>query len=220
MEVDSYKIQESDMAGKGVSVQSNPMELPEAEAKAVFDQLTKEVVVPKFNNFVDALGVLDLTSDEDKPISEEQRKALDKKVDKELRTGSKDEYKVLSDNNFDDTAKKKVEDSERDRHTHENKEVLDTLDSEWKENILYKDNTEPYEPVEKYNPATVDYVDRKVVAIGAADMTKSVYDPNGKSQDIFAYADQAARIYDEKENPYWFQMKNGGLWIVPLEGGE
>ena len=54
------------MAGKGVSPQPNPMELPEAEAKAVFDQLVKEVVVPFFNKFVEAFANVDLTSDADK----------------------------------------------------------------------------------------------------------------------------------------------------------
>lgn len=220
MNVDSYKIAEKDFEGKGVSVQPNPMELPEAEAKAVFDQLTKEVVTPKFNAFVEAFRELDLTSDDDKPISKDTKEALAKKVDKEFRTGSEDQYKVLSDNNFDDTAKKNVENSARDRHSHENKELLDTLDADWKENILYKDNTEPYKPVGMYNPATVEYVDNKVFETGAADMVKAVYDPNGKQQDIFAYADQAARIYDESGNPYWFKVKNGGLWIEPLEGGE
>ena len=57
------------MAGKGVSPQPNPMELPEAEAKAVFDQLVKEVVVPFFNKFVEAFANVDLTSDADKPTS-------------------------------------------------------------------------------------------------------------------------------------------------------
>ena len=67
------------MAGKGVSPQPNPMELPEAEAKAVFDQLVKEVVVPFFNKFVEAFANVDLTSDADKPISIATQAALDRK---------------------------------------------------------------------------------------------------------------------------------------------
>ncbi len=88
MDAESYKILEADMEGKGVSVQSNPMELPEAEAKAVFDQLVKEVVVPKFNKMVDALGAIDLTSDAAKPVSSATQAALNLKVDKEKKTGS------------------------------------------------------------------------------------------------------------------------------------
>ena len=125
MDVDKYKITEKDMAGKGVSPQSNPMELPEAEAKAVFDQLVKEVVVPFFNKFVEAFANVDLTSDADKPISIATQAALDKKVDKAYKTGSQSEYKVLSDNNFDDNSKENLALATRDRHTHANKSLLD-----------------------------------------------------------------------------------------------
>jgi len=76
-----------------VSVQSNPMELPESEAKAVFDQLVKEVVVPKFNKMVDALGAIDLTPDAEKPVSNATQAVLDLKVDKEKKTGSTTEDK-------------------------------------------------------------------------------------------------------------------------------
>ena len=49
MDVSKYKIQEADFKGKGVSAQPNPMQLPEEEAKAVFDQLVKEgrITAPK-----------------------------------------------------------------------------------------------------------------------------------------------------------------------------
>lgn len=108
MDSDKFKISEQNMQGKGVSAQPNPMELPEAEAKAVFDQLVKEVVVPKFNEVLDALVPIDLTSDEDKPISTATQAALDLKVDKEKKTGSTTENKVLSDNNYSDSEKIKL----------------------------------------------------------------------------------------------------------------
>lgn len=46
------------------------------------------------------LGNVDNTSDIDKPVSTAQQEALDTKVDKEFKTGSTTEYKVLSDVNF------------------------------------------------------------------------------------------------------------------------
>ncbi|MDD3393495.1 MAG: hypothetical protein PHG19_02475 [Anaerotignum sp.] len=297
MDADSYKILAADMEGKGVSAQSNPMELSEAEAKAVFDQLVKEVVVPRFNEVLEALAPINLTADEEKPISTAVQEALDLKVDKELKTGSETQYKVLSDNNYSDsevgkvadayekrhahdnkavldgisaqdladwrgenvltkdnatpftptgqyqpatkdyvdqnysaTEKAKVTEAYDKRHTHENKTVLDGITAQdladWRGgNVLTKDNTTPYEPTGQYNPATVDYVDKKVVAIGAADMTKAVYDPNGKQQDFFAYADAAALGAKEMEDSvtgkkYILGVKNGGLFYTEVEGGE
>lgn len=97
MDVEKFVVKESDMAGKGVSAQPNPMEKPEAEAKAVFDQLMKEVMVPFFNRFVREFANVDLTSDADKPVSTATQAALDKKVDKAYKTGSQRAYKVLTD---------------------------------------------------------------------------------------------------------------------------
>lgn len=218
MDVDKYKITEKDMAGKGVSPQSNPMELPEAKAKAVFDQLVKEVVVPFFNKFVEAFANVDLTSDADKPISTATKEALDKKVDKAYKTGSQSEYKVLSDNNFDDNSKENLALATRDRHTHDNKSLLDKFTQAFIDNILFKDNEKPYEPAGPYNPATQKYVDDKVVAIGAADMTKAVYDKQNRQTDIFDYADKASLLYDAGADQwYQFEIRNGGLWVVPVE---
>lgn len=229
MDAESYKILEADMEGKGVSVQSNPMELPEAEAKAVFDQLVKEVVVPKFNGVVDALGAIDLTPDEEKPISTPTQAALDLKVDKERKTGSLTEDKVLSDNNYSDGELQKVAAAELARHTHGNKAVLDEITEkdlgDWRGgNVLTKDNTIPYEPVGQYNPATVGYVNKTVVNIGAADMTKAVYDPNGKQQDVYAYADAVAldakvMTDDATGEGYVMGMNDGALYCAGVEAG-
>lgn len=218
MDAESYKILEADMEGKGVSVQSNPMELPEAEAKAVFDQLVKEVVVPKFNKMVDALGAIDLTSDAAKPVSSATQAALNLKVDKEKKTGSTTENKVLSDNNYSDGEQQKVAAAELARHIHGNKAVLDEITekdlTDWRGgNVLTKDNTIPYEPTGQYNPATVGYVNQKVVDIGAADMTKAVYDPNGKARDIFKYADDARIMLDESTGKkYILGVNETGLY--------
>lgn len=206
------------MAGKGVSAQPNPMEKPEAEAKAVFDQLMKEVMVPFFNRFVREFAKVDLTSDADKPISTATQEALDKKVDKVYKTGSQRAYKVLTDNNFDDNSKENLALATRDRHTHDNKSLLDKFTQAFIDNILFKDNTVPFEPKGPYNPATQKYVDDKVVAIGAADMTKAVYDKQNRHMDIFDYADKAALLKDDSTGKYYKMMiRENGLWIVPME---
>lgn len=218
MNVENFVVKESDMEGKGVSPQPNPMELPEAEAKAVFDQLMKEVMVPFFNKFVREFADVDLTSDADKPISTATQAALDKKVDKAYKTGSESEYKVLSDNNFDDNSKDNLALATRDRHTHDNKALLDTFTQAFLNNILFKDNTEEYFPTNKFNPATVDYVDRKVVAIGEADMVKAVYDPNSHETDIFAYADNAVLITNTSTGQkYFWGMDSGGLFLQKFD---
>lgn len=220
MDVEKFVVKESDMAGKGVSAQPNPMEKPEAEAKAVFDQLMKEVMVPFFNRFVREFAKVDLTSDADKPISTATQEALDKKVDKVYKTGSQRAYKVLTDNNFDDNSKENLALATRDRHTHDNKSLLDKFTQAFIDNILFKDNTVPFEPKGPYNPATQKYVDDKVVAIGAADMTKAVYDKGNRATDIFDYADKAALLKDDSTGKYYKMMiRENGLWIVPMEMG-
>ncbi len=221
MDVEKFVVKESDMAGKGVSAQPNPMEKPEAEAKAVFDQLMKEVMVPFFNRFVREFANVDLTSDADKPVSTATQAALDKKVDKAYKTGSQRAYKVLTDNNFDDNSKENLALATRDRHTHDNKDLLDRFSQAFIDNILFKDNTVPFEPKGPYNPATQKYVDDKVVAIGAADMTKAVYDKQNRHMDIFDYADKAALLKDESTGKYYKMMiRENGLWIVPMERKE
>ena len=133
-------------------------------------------------------------------------------------SGSQSEYKVLSDNNFDDNSKDNLALSTRDRHTHANKSLLDKFTQAFIDNILFKDNTVPFEPKGPYNPATQKYVDDKVVAIGAADMTKAVYDKGNRATDIFDYADKAALLKDDSTGKYYKMMiRENGLWIVPME---
>ena len=199
MDMEKYKILESDFVGKGVSAQPNPMEKPEDEAKAVFDELVKDVVTPKFNEFVEAMSVLDFTSDEDKPVSKAMQEALDGKVDKE-------EGKVLSDNNYTDEDRAMLFEFAGSTHGHQNKTVLDSVTaqdvSDWRGgNVLLKNNTKAYTPTDSYHPATKKYVDDKVVKMGGADMAMSVYDPQGKETDIFAYADNAASRITDFDNP-------------------
>lgn len=44
--------------------------------------------------------------------------------------------------------------------------------------VLCRDNSAPYTPTDSYNPATKKYVDDTVIAVGAGDMAKAVYDKN------------------------------------------
>lgn len=79
-EAAEHIIPEKALEGKGVSAQSNPMELPEDEAKAVFDQIAKEIIIPAFNDFVSFVaaqfGLIDWTTDANKPISTAVQTAL------------------------------------------------------------------------------------------------------------------------------------------------
>ncbi len=203
MDISKLLLTEEDFKGLGVSAQSNPMELPEEQAKAVFDQLVKEVITPRINAILQELAAIDLTADAKKPVSEAQQEALDKKVNRELRTGSEAEEKVLSDNNYDDTEKENVRLNTEKRHGHDNKAVLDSITEQdyrnWNgENVLTKDNTEPFTPTGEYQPATKAYVDNAVLETGAADMTQAVYDPKGRKTDIFKEIDDVAAVCAEQ----------------------
>ena len=197
----AYVILDSALNGKGVSAQTNPMEKPEDEAKAVFDELSKDIIIPAFNRFVlfmaAQLGMIDMTKDTDKPISAAMQTALDGKQDREKRTGSETLYKVLTDNNFTDEAAEQLAAAFAALHEHANKTLLDGLTQDdidnWNgANVLTKDNMEPYEPRGEYQPATVRFVLDRVVAIGAADMQARIYDPQNRQTDIFGEMDKTA----------------------------
>ena len=200
-EAAAYVIAPESLVGKGVSAQTNPMEKPEDEAKAVFDELSKDIIIPAFNRFVlfmaAQLGMIDMTKDADKPISTAMQTALDGKQDREKRTGSETLYKVLTDNNFTDEAAEQLAAAFAALHEHANKSLLDGLTQadidNWNgANVLTKDNMEPYEPRGAYQPATVRFVLDRVVAIGAADMQARIYDPQNRQADIFGEMDRTA----------------------------
>lgn len=233
-EAAEHIIPETALEGKGVSAQPNPMELPEDEAKAVFDQIAKEIIIPAFNDFVvfmaAQLGLIDWTKDAAKPISTATQAALDKKHDKELKTGSTEEnpvYRTLTDNNFTDKQVEQLKKADTDRHTHANKSLLDKLTEQdiknWNgENVLTKDNTTPYTPTLPYHPATIEYVLNHVKKIGAADMTQAMYDPQNRKTDIFAAIDEAmdaAKFIkdDVTGEKYFLGVKNGALYYDKAE---
>lgn len=208
----AYVILDSALNGKGVSAQTNPMEKPEDEAKAVFDELSKDIIIPAFNRFVlfmaAQLGMIDMTKDADKPISDATAATLATKVDKELRTGSETLYKVLTDNNFTDEAAEQLAAAFAALHEHANKALLDGLTQDdidnWNgANVLTKDNTTPYEPRGEYQPATVRFVLDRVVAIGAADMQARIYDPQNRQADIFGEMDKTAAALRKEMAEAW-----------------
>ena len=208
----AYVILDSALNGKGVSAQTNPMEKPEDEAKAVFDELSKDIIIPAFNRFVlfmaEQLGMIDMTKDADKPISAAMQTALDKKQDREKRTGSETLYKVLTDNNFTDAAAEQLAAAFAALHEHANKALLDGLTQadidNWNgANVLTKDNTTPYEPRGEYQPATVRFVLDRVVAIGAADMQARIYDPQNRQADIFGEMDKTAAALRKEMAEAW-----------------
>ena len=228
-EAAEHIIPDSALVGKGVSAQPNPMELPEDEAKAVFDQIAKEIIIPAFNDFVvfmaAQLGLIDWTKDADKPISTDVQNALNNmdkaKHDKELKTGSTEEnpvYRTLTDNNLTDELKRQLESAYKKEHEHSNKALLDGLTDQdiknWNgANVLTKDNTTPWEPTGQYHPATVDYVLGHVKKIGAADMTQAVYDPQNRKTDIFAAIDSAKYIVDEEGTKWYWAFEDGALCL-------
>ena len=208
----AYVILDSALNGKGVSAQTNPMEKPEDEAKAVFDELSKDIIIPAFNRFVlfmaAQLGMIDMTKDTDKPISAAMQTALDGKQDREKRTGSETLYKVLTDNNFTDEAAEQLAAAFAALHEHANKALLDGLTQadidNWNgANVLTKDNTTPYEPRGEYQPATVRFVLDRVVAIGAADMQARIYDPQNRQADIFGEMDKTAAALRKEMAEAW-----------------
>ena len=208
----AYVILDSALNGKGVSAQTNPMEKPEDEAKAVFDELSKDIIIPAFNRFVlfmaAQLGMIDMTKDTDKPISAAMQTALDGKQDREKRTGSETLYKVLTDNNFTDEAAEQLAAAFAALHEHANKALLDGLTQDdidnWNgANVLTKDNTTPYEPRGEYQPATVRFVLDRVVAIGAADMQARIYDPQNRQADIFGEMDKTAAALRKEMAEAW-----------------
>lgn len=65
--------------------------------------------------------------------------------------------------------------------------------------VLTKDNAAEFTPTGQYNPATKKYVDDTVVAIGAGDMAKAVYDTddNGKVDDADKLGGELPSAYEK-----------------------
>ncbi len=128
------------------------------ELKAWFDSNTTNEVKRSVNGIIDHILAKD----------EENEDVLNKKVDKT-------EGKQLSTNDYTNEEKALVA------------KVNDKAD---KVNVIEKNSTTAFTPTMDTHPANKKYVDdtvnEKVKELGAGDMVKAVYDPQGKETDIFA----------------------------------
>lgn len=187
------KINEADYANKGIRVKNNPLGLSVSDAQRAFDELFLDVVVPKFNELSGELDTSETNRDD------EIQNIKDTKVDKI-------EGKGLSTNDY----------------TNEDKaEVAKIRDKANTVDVLLKANTEEFIPTGNYNPATKKYVDD---AIGdaifdaqAADMRKSVYDPQGLETDIFFYA---RNITDDTTGKVYKMGIDNGILYFEYDNGE
>ena len=84
-------------------------------------------------------------------------------------------------------------------------------------NVLTLNNGTPYTPKDPYNPATVQFVLDRVVAIGAADMQAKIYDPQNKQMDIFKAIDDAKYIVnDVTGTKYYWGFQGGNPCLIPV----
>lgn len=58
-------------------------------------------------------------------------------------------------------------------------EAIQTIMQQLTTNVLFKDNEEPWEPLNDYQPATVKFVTDRIEFMGGGDMMKASYDING-----------------------------------------
>lgn len=121
------KINPADYASKGIRVKNNPLGLPVAAAQRAFDEMTLDVVIPKFNalsgeldNSVQVEGVR-LASDGQIEVKDNGvwSKPSDAKVDKVSGKG-------LSSNDFTNQYKQNLDSCYQDKHSHSNKSLLDS----------------------------------------------------------------------------------------------
>lgn len=58
-------------------------------------------------------------------------------------------------------------------------EAIQAIMQQLTTNVLFKDNEEPWEPLNDYQPATVKFVTDRIEFMGGGDMVKASYDRNG-----------------------------------------
>jgi hypothetical protein len=208
------KIKDSDYANKGIRVKNNPLGLSVSEAQRAFDELSLDVIIPAVNRMA---GEIDTTVSELQNKDTTNSTAITKNT-ADISTNKSDISKNktdISQNKTDITElKKRVSTTETDISTNksdisknktdisQNKTditdikgkvsalQIDISQKAEKDNVLSKDNTEIFVPVENYNPATKKYVDDLISTSGGGDMLKAVYDKQNKGLDIYEYADK------------------------------
>lgn len=159
------KITDTSLANKGVTGLPDVPGLTTAEMQAKFDELSRDVIIPKFNEIVDGLNgdEVGLSSQIENP--ETKKKDVIQNVVNAI-------YQIVKEN------------SDK-RHGHENKETLDKVTAELYDSInalvsmfngisAVDKNVTADDTKIPTSGAIVNYV----TALGAGDMQKAIYDKN------------------------------------------
>lgn len=178
------KITDTDLAGKGILGLPDAPSCSTTEMQAKFDELSKDVIIPKLNAIVDGLNGTEVgNSSKVTDPTEQKEETIQKTIDAI--------YAIVAAN-------------AEAKHTHSNKTDLDTITSTFLEavssliqmlsgissvatSITDDDTTIPTAG------AIVDYV----VTLGAGDMTKAVYD-----KDNDGVVDDASKLGGEEPSSY------------------
>jgi len=175
------KIGAEDLAGKGVVGLPDAPGLSAAEMQRRMDEIAKEVIVPAFNRLIGELGAegaAALIGAKDGEETSTVQAVMEKLTDALAEKVAAEMLKTA-----DGAGMVGAKDGE------ETSDVQTLLDA------LKKSITDQTAEALK---AAKKYTDDKAFAAGSADMAKSVYDPNGHEEDVFAYA--AALVNNVKLN--------------------
>lgn len=172
------KITADDLLGKGVVGLSDTPGLSKEEMQRRFDEIAKEVIIPAFNEVVEELsgnsgaGSIGVVPPETLPEADTMQKAVDQLAEQVKTQGE----------NLDNAITEQGESLSK-AITEQGQSLGQDI-----ENLENDFGT----ALDEQDAALRQYVDDTLQAIGAADMLSTVYDPQGKKQDIFAFAEDAA----------------------------
>ena len=178
-------IASKDYSSKGVRLLPSRVVGEASTIQRVFDELSLDVIIPALNSVISTLNglMLDLrvTSNDIKAIRVNSSGVIEISLNGTTWVAVSDPKGSIAD---------LKENLTNYINTYAN-DIRDTLESKKanKTNVLEKNNTVAYVPTSSYHPATKQYVDDKLSTKG--DMPRSVYDPNKRNTDIFAYVDNA-----------------------------
>ena len=213
------KITESDYGNKGVRLLPSRVVGDAATIQRVFDELSLDVLIPSVNDIVNSLNSLNIdmrvTSDDIKGLRLNSDNVIEVTldgVDWITVSDPKDSVEALkiylvgyADGIKNDLKERKADKSNvlekdnaeeyipTDQYNPTTKKYVDDIDTKLstekadKINVIEKDNVIEFIPTSDYEPATKKYVDEKAYA----DMTKAIYDPQGRNTDLFKYVDEA-----------------------------
>ena len=216
------KITDSDLKGKGNVGRPDTPGVTTAEMQRILDEIPREVIVPAFNKLVDKLneggaGSTGATVPGTLPQGTDSTvqgvlNALAKQTDDHLNdagnphnvTAAQSGAYTKAETDSQIAAAVTAHESKTD-NPHKVTAVqtgaytIEQTDTQIATAVAaHADRTDnPHgvtaAQVGAYTKAETEaQIDKKVQAIGGADMVKAVYDPQGKEQDMFKYADDAA----------------------------